>query len=163
MKKILSFSLYLIFPVITFFAVFLIYASFKDFEPKETVILFKSENPDLLSDTATYSIITWDIGYCALGKEASFIYDGGKDITIPENKVKENILKIKEILSENKQNDFILLQEVDKDSKRSYYFNEFDTISNLFLNRHSVYGKNYDVFFVPSPPQKPEGKINSGL
>ena len=163
MKKLLKFLLYLIIIFVLAFGVFLIYASINDYKPEEKITVMKSENPDVLSDTITFSIINWNIGYCGLNKEMDFFYDGGKNVRPSEEKVKENIQGVKSYLQKNQNTDFILLQEVDKHSKRSYYFNEFDTIAGMFPERTSVYGKNYDVFFVPSPPTDPMGKVNSGL
>jgi len=59
--------------------------------------------------------------------------------------------------------DFILLQEVDQDSKRSYHINEFQEIEDQFSGYASSFGKNYDVGFVPIPVTEPMGKVNSGL
>ena len=163
MKKILKSILYVIIILIVAFAVFLIYASSDDYKPDEKITVLTSDNPDLLSDTTEYSLMIWNIGYCGLNKEMDFFYDGGKNVRPSEEKVKENIQGVKSFLLQNQNTDFILIQEVDKHSKRSYYFNEFDTIANAFPERTCVYGKNYDVFFVPTPPTDPMGKVNSGL
>ena len=55
------------------------------------------------------------------------------------------------------------MQEVDKKSKRSYRINEYDSIKNAFTKYQSFFGKNYDVFLVPTPPLSPYGKVLSGL
>lgn len=163
MKKLLKFLLFFTIIVIVAFAAFLIYASINDYKPEEKITVLTPENPDLLSDTTKYSIMIWNIGYCGLNKEMDFFYDGGENVRPSKDKVKENIHGVKSFLQKNKNTDFILLQEADKHSKRSYFFNEFDTIANIFKERTSVYGKNYDVFFVPTPPSDPLGKVNSGL
>ncbi len=163
MKKLFKFILYIIITVLVAFAVFLIYASINDYKPEEKINIFSSDNPDLLSDTTVYSLTTWNIGYCGLNKEMDFFYDGGKQVRPSEKKVKNNIQGVKLFLQENKKTDFILIQEVDKHSKRSYFFNEYDTIADLFSERTSVYAKNYDVFFVPTPLTDPMGKVNGGL
>ncbi len=163
MKKFLKFLIYSVVVIIIAFGIFLVYASISDYKPDEKITVFTSKNSDLLNDTTTYTLITWNIGYCGLNKEMDFFYDGGENVRPSEQKVKENIQGVKKVLQKNKNTDFILLQEVDKKSKRSYYFNEFDTIAGIFPDRTSVYGKNYDVFFVPSPPNEPMGKVNGGL
>ena len=163
MKKLLKFLLYIIIIAVAAFAVFLIYASIDDYKPKEKINIFNSENSDLLSDTTKYSLMIWNIGYCGLNKEMDFFYDGGKQVRPSEEKVKENIQGVKQFIQNNLNTDFILFQEVDKHSRRSYYFNEFDTIANIFSDRTSTYGKNYEVFFVPTPPADPMGEVNSGL
>lgn len=59
--------------------------------------------------------------------------------------------------------DFILLQEVDQDSKRSYHINEYQSIQDLFKGYNSSFGMNYKVGFVPIPVTEPMGKVRSGL
>ena len=50
-----------------------------------------------------------------------------------------------------------------KKSKRSYYLNEFDTISSQLANHLAFFGTNYKVFFVPQPVTEPMGKVLSGV
>lgn len=163
MKKILKALIFIIILAVVTFAIFLIYATINDYKPEEKVIVFETESSDLIDKGTEISLMIWNIGYCGLDKEMDFFYDGGKKVRPSEETVKENIQGIKYFLSENKNTDFILLQEVDKGSKRSYNFNEFDTIANIFPERNCTYGKNYDVFFVPTPPTEPMGKVNGGL
>lgn len=163
MKKVIKFLLLIVVIVVIAFAFFLIYATLNDYKPEEKITVFKSESPDLVEFKSEISLIIWNIGYCGLNKEMDFFYDGGKNVRPSEEKVKDNIQGVKSYLSKNENVDFLLLQEVDKDSKRSYNFNEFDTIANMFKERNSTYGKNYDVFFVPTPPTDPMGSVNGGL
>ncbi len=163
MKKLLKYFLYLIIFAVAAFAVFLIYATIDDYKPDETTLVFESEKPDLLSDTSVLSLMIWNIGYCGLNKEMDFFYDGGENVRPSEEKVKENLQGVKQFIQTNKNIDFILFQEVDRDSKRSYHFNQFDTIAQMFPDRNSTYGINYDVFFVPTPPAEPMGSVDGGL
>ncbi len=59
--------------------------------------------------------------------------------------------------------DFIMLQEVDRNSKRSYHINETKLIEDQFQGYHSSFGMNYKVDFVPIPVTEPMGKVESGL
>jgi len=59
--------------------------------------------------------------------------------------------------------DFILLQEVDRDSKRSYHQNQLESIGQVFSGCKTYFGVNYDVSFVPIPVSNPMGKVESGL
>jgi len=163
MKKIFKFLIYIIIILIAAFAVFLIYATLTDYKPDEKTIVFESENPELLSDTSQFNLLIWNIGYCGLNKEMDFFYDGGRKVRPENEKVYENLQKVKNILTEYKSSDFILLQEVDKNSKRSYGMNQFDSIAVIFPNKTAFYGLNYDVFFVPTPPGEPMGRVDGGL
>lgn len=163
MKKILKYLLYFVIIAVSAFAFFLIYATIDDYQPDETSLIFESEKPDLLSDTSELSLMIWNIGYCGLNKEMDFFYDGGKNVRPLKEKVKDNIHGVKLFLQENMNTDFILFQEIDRDSKRSYHFNQFDTIADMFPDRNCTYGVNYDVFFVPTPPTDPMGSVDGGL
>ena len=48
----------------------------------------------------------------------------------------------------DKSNDFILLQEVDRNSKRSYFTNEFENISTILSSHSNVFAENFyrDLF-----------------
>lgn len=59
--------------------------------------------------------------------------------------------------------DFILIQEIDKDSKRSYYINQFQKAFDTLGNYKAVFGKNYDVKFVVMPLLEPMGKVVGGI
>lgn len=106
-------------------------------------------------------VLTFNTGYCGLGRDQDFFMDGGSMVR-PENKeiVQENMNGILSELA--RQNaDIYLLQEVDFDSYRSYYVNQADTYRHgLSLNMAVAY--NYKCDFVPFP-WPPLGKVESSL
>ncbi|RLD80828.1 MAG: endonuclease/exonuclease/phosphatase family protein [Bacteroidetes bacterium] len=163
MKKVLKVILYLILVIVLIFAGLIITAIVTDYKPAETVEVFKSENTDVISDTLEFSIVNWNIGYCGLDASMDFFYDGGTHVRPPEENVKKSLNAVIDYLKDQENTDFFLLQEIDKKSKRSYRINQFDTLQNTFPTYHSFFGKNYDVFFVPTPPTEPYGKVVSGL
>jgi endonuclease/exonuclease/phosphatase family metal-dependent hydrolase len=59
--------------------------------------------------------------------------------------------------------DFIMLQEVDTASARSYYTNQYREISNILGSFNSIFVKNYDVYYVPLPIFNPMSRVVSGL
>lgn len=163
MKKIIKLLLYIFLALIIAFALFLLYSTITDYTPEEKEILQENKASDVIDKKSEISLMLWNIGYCGLNKEMDFFYDGGKKVRPSEQQVLKNIEGVKSYLAKNDNIDFIMLQEVDKHSKRSYYTNQFDTISNLFNNKYYSFAKNYDVFFVPTPPTDPMGKVKSGL
>jgi endonuclease/exonuclease/phosphatase family metal-dependent hydrolase len=92
-----------------------------------------------------------------------FFYDGGTSVFTPKLKCINNLREVEKFLKQNDSSDFILIQEVDKGSKRSYYINEYDSLTNVLKNHSAFFAKNYDVFFVPVPPATPMGKVLSGI
>lgn len=141
----------------------IVYALISDYKPGEKEIVFSSESPDKINDTLELSLLTWNIGYCGLDKEMDFFYDGGTKVKTPETKCIDNLLQVKKFLKQNDSIDFILIQELDKGSKRSYYINEYDTLVKTMDRHFPFFATNYNVFFVPVPPTDPMGKVLSGL
>jgi endonuclease/exonuclease/phosphatase family metal-dependent hydrolase len=162
-KKMLKILLIVISIFVIGFIGLIVYAVFSDYKPDEKVVVFSSENPDKINDTLELSLLTWNIGYCGLDKEMDFFYDGGTKVRTPELKCIDNLHEVQRFLKQNDSIDFILIQELDKRSKRSYYINEFDSLSKVMVRYHSFFAKNYDVFFVPVPPADPMGKVLSGI
>ncbi|MFP4024962.1 MAG: endonuclease/exonuclease/phosphatase family protein [Thiohalospira sp.] len=161
--KILKYLIRTLLVLIVLFVLFLIYASVSDFKPdiKETIL--QSENPDTIDISKSLSFMIWNIGYSGLGDDMDFFYDGGKQVRTTKERTQQNFNFIKDFLGQNDTLDFILLQEVDIHSRRSYRINQYDSLINL-LNRHlSFFATNYDVKFVPSPVTNPLGRVKSGL
>jgi endonuclease/exonuclease/phosphatase family metal-dependent hydrolase len=162
-KKILKTLLVVIVLVVAGFVGIIAYAIISDYKPKEKEIISANEKVEILNDSLEFSLITWNIGYCGLDKDMDFFYDGGKKVFTPEKMCINNLLAVKEFLKQNNSTDFIFLQEVDKDSRRSYNINEYDSLTKSLNGYFPSFAKNYDVFFVPVPPAAPMGKVLSGL
>jgi len=92
-----------------------------------------------------------------------FFKDGGKKVITTEDNCRENVSGIADFLLRNDTIDFIFIQEIDKDSKRSYHVNEYEKISKNLKGYNPYFAMNYDVFFVPVPPSEPMGKVVSGI
>jgi endonuclease/exonuclease/phosphatase family metal-dependent hydrolase len=162
-KKILKILMIVLLLLVAGFAGLIAYAVITDYKPNKKEIVFTGEKTETLNDTMELSIITWNIGYCGLDKEMDFFYDGGTKVFTPKAKCIKNLLAVEEFLKQNDSADFIFIQELDKGSKRSYYINEYDSLTAVLKNHVPFFGKNYDVFFVPVPPSSPMGKVLSGL
>lgn len=108
-------------------------------------------------------LYTWNIGYCGLGKEMDFFYEGGKMVR-PEKKLYERYRDgiIYQLTTLNRL-DFILLQEVDEDSKRSYGDNQLERFKATFKEDEAAFAVNYQTRFVPLPLFNPMGNVKSGL
>ena len=107
------------------------------------------------------SVLSWNVGYAALGRESDFFMDGGTQ-TRPESRgvVEKNLAGIVErIGAENA--DFTILQEVDSGSTRSFGVKETQEIANA-TGLVNAYALNYKCAFVPFP-WPPLGKVSSGL
>jgi endonuclease/exonuclease/phosphatase family metal-dependent hydrolase len=165
MKKILKLLLWTILVLVMAFVGFVAYISLNDYKPESETVVFENANDDglVLSDSMQISLFSWNLGYCGLNKEMDFFYSGGTQVYPESEVVFNNIQGVKAEMQKRPKVDFMLFQEVDKASTRSYFTNQVDTLSNLFSNYHADFGTNYLVPYVPIPVSKPMGAVNSGL
>lgn len=163
LKIILKISLLIIAILLAGFIGLLVYAKITDFKPVEKEIIAQHENPSVLNDSLIISLLTWNIGYAGLDKEMDFFKDGGTKVITPEYNYLNNIAGIGDFLLKNDTVDFIMIQEIDRDSKRSYYDDQYKKVADILPNYYPAFAKNYDVFFVPAPPSNPMGKVVSGI
>jgi len=110
----------------------------------------------------TFKVISWNIGYGALGDNADFFMDGGTSVmTASEERVAQNMQQITSVLA-GEDADFIFLQETDRDSARSWHIDEAAMLQEAFPAYSSAFAYNFKVPFVPYPVP-PIGKVESGL
>ncbi len=134
-----------------------------DYQPDEFSVVSVEENiSGKLIGKDEISILTWNIGYGSLGSSEDFFLDGGSKVR-PDDKlvVTDNLERITKVIKEADV-DFVMLQELDRDSKRSYYIDQYETLSGELNGYSKSFSKNYDVDFVPIP-FPPTGKIVAGL
>ena len=161
--KVIRPLLYAILTLVGVFLLFLLYATLDDYKPDEVIVQETGCEPDQLADSLEIDLVIWNIGYAGLDASMDFFYDGGKQMRPGREGVMRNLEGIGNTLELFRGFDFILLQEVDQDSKRSYHFNEFGKIQEQFPEYQGNFGKNYDVSFVPIPVTEPMGGVLSGL
>lgn len=129
-----------------------------------SVITNTSQKP--ISTDKSFKVLTWNIGYGALGDNADFFMDGGTQVkSATKERVQENLTNIGEEISNN-QADVVLLQEVDYKAHRSYNINEIDTLTSIINNKNqpynSAFANNFKVSFVPYPIP-PIGNVDAGI
>lgn len=119
----------------------------------EEVILLEKE----------YTIITQNLGFGAYTRDFTFFMDGGKQswAESPES-VKECISKATDTVS-SFDPDFILFQEVDIDSTRSYHIDQYAMLSEAFSGFSRIKAINYDSAFLMYPLTQPHGSSYSSL
>jgi endonuclease/exonuclease/phosphatase family metal-dependent hydrolase len=172
-KMVFKLVAWLILLVLLYVAGVLLYGTVRDFKPDNLIDLKPAKNassPEIQDSILTFTI--WNIGYGGLGAEANFFFDGGnmffsgdRMVRSSEENVEKYIAGI-EAYVKNNASDFMLFQEVDYASKRSYFKNQFERISGLLPDYSAVFAVNYQVDWVPLPifqPWKAYGQTNSGL
>lgn len=167
MKKLLKFiGLFLI--VLIFVAGSLLgYLTVDEYKPDDIEDLeIKGDAPEKIEAGKESTIMTWNVGYGALGDNADFFMDGGKKVYSSEKeRVEENLAAISdEITAVNP--DILFLQETDRSSSRSYFIDEFQAIidgsGSRATNGQSSFAPNFKVAFIPLPIP-PIGKAYAGI
>ena len=172
-KRIVQIIGFLLLINIIFVAGILILGTMNDFEPAAIIPLEAKQNATqkTISDS-TLSFITWNIGFGGLGKESDFFlstesiyWSSTKEIITDQKNIEKNVAGILEFMQKNVA-DFFLLQEVDANSKRSYFTDEFSEISQQKPGYASFFAANYNIPRNPIPfyqPWNTYGKVLSGL
>ena len=114
----------------------------------------------------TVDIVSWTIGFAALGDNADFFMDGGNMVKpSTKERVQENIEAVTGYLAEESA-DIVLLQEVDENATHSYYMDERAMIAlgleQAGLSYENRLAYNFKTLFVPYPIP-PIGKVQSGI
>ncbi|MBQ7373288.1 MAG: endonuclease/exonuclease/phosphatase family protein [Clostridia bacterium] len=110
-----------------------------------------------------YSILTYNIGFCAYLPDFGFFMDGG---TESRAKSKESVLDTLNSINEligGLNPDFIMLEEVDEKATRSYKVNQREYFENKFLSYDSVFAVNYDSSYLFYPFFEPHGASKAGM
>jgi endonuclease/exonuclease/phosphatase family metal-dependent hydrolase len=155
---IAMFGLYVVF--------MLVYGTITDYKPPQEQTLQTYLPSETLANDSVYTFMLWNIGYGGLGAEADFFYDGGSMVRSKRAWVDSYMKGIKDfVASYAEEVDFFLLQEVDSNSKRSYFINQFEEIGKTLPYHSRTFATNYKVRFVPMPltSVSPMGKVHSGL
>ena len=201
-KKILKIIAIILGVFVAAFALLLVFLSVTEYKPKdrEAVEVIVPADPTaqdgeqadasstsepVLSKGDSLSLISWNIGYGALGDNADFFMDGGKSVnTATEDRLQQNLTGIALYLQAQSP-DVLFLQEIDRDSARSHHVNEYSGLLSLLNADRAVrqaglaipgqeagenglslyqasFANNFLVKFLPYPIP-PIGKVDSGL
>ena len=115
-----------------------------------------------LPQNAELKILSWNIGYAGLGAGSDFVLDGGENMRAADKATVQKYLAGISATMKAENYDFILLQEVDLNSSRTYRINEAEALAS----GQSFFAPNYRCLYVPNPNTyfiDPFGKIDSGL
>ncbi len=170
-KKILKGLGIILLTIVLVFAGFLGYMTMKDYRPAplENVELICAGTDSIktgayaISLEDTLSFYTWNIGYGGLGAEQDFFFDGGKMVRPSKELNQKYMNEIMANIQSMDSVDFMLFQEVDKSSKRSYFQDQVKAIIEACPRYCSGYATNYKSQFVPQPVSNPYGRCFGGI
>ena len=160
-KKIVKTTGLILLALVLLLAAAVGYLTVREYRPEPQEQINVPEGTEMLSKEEALTVISYNTGYAGLSKDEDFFMDGGSKVR-PESKdlVQQNLEGIASILKEEAA-DVYFLQEVDRDSKRSYYIDEQAFYEDA-LGLPAVFACNFKCDFVPYP-LPPIGKVNSGL
>ena len=123
-----------------------------------------SSGADAKAETGkVYTAVTQNLGFGAYTQDFTFFMDGGTESWAEsEESVIECINKGAQT-AEKYNPDFILFQEVDFDSTRSYHVNQRQMLEEHFSSFSSAFAVNYDSAFLMYPFNQPHGTSRAGI
>lgn len=145
---------------------FFVYYTLTEFSPaiKAKPLLQGTGMPkDATLQKQDFTIASWNIGYAGLGQDMDFFYDGGKRVRPNIEEYNRYSHGVRKVIASFSPIDFILLQEIDIHSKRSWFHNQFAEYSEELPGHVHSFVPNYKTRFVPFPLHDPMGEVLSGL
>lgn len=123
-----------------------------------------SSGADTKAETGkVYTAVTQNLGFGAYTQDFTFFMDGGtQSWAESEESVIECINKGAETVKTFSP-DFILFQEVDFDSTRSYHVDQQKMLSDAFSDYSNTFAINYDSAFLMYPLTEPHGTSRAGI
>lgn len=130
-------------------------------------------NKEVLKVNENYNMATYNIGFGAYSQDYTFFLDTGYDINEKETCGYYSTARSKEEVNFNVNGaidtiegldlDFVLLQEVDVKSTRSYKINQNDMFKESLSEYDNVFAINFDTAYLPYPLYDMHGKSLAGL
>ena len=111
----------------------------------------------------TYTVVTQNLGFGAYTQDFTFFMDGGTESWGRSKESVENCIRTGAQTVKDLSPDFVLFQEVDFDSDRSYHTDQREWLKEAFPDMNSVCAVNYHSAFLAYPFSQPHGKSNSSL
>ena len=167
MKKILRIIGVILLVFVIIVAGVIGFLTIDEYKPEDVETLEISGNPgEKIATGKDITMMTWNIGYGALGDNADFFMDGGKMVYSSDKaRVISNLENIGDVI-DSEAPEILFLQEADRDSSRSYHIDELEYLKNEITGTVSFYQStfayNFKVFYVPLPVP-PIGKVEAGL
>lgn len=147
--------------------------SYERIEDNYNQEIIQNSEINTVEQNTELSIVSYNIGFGAYSQDYSFFLDKSVTKDGKKNTGDSGCAKSKaEVLFNtngainvlDKLNpDFILLQEVDLNSTRSFHVNQYEMINTYFTDYDSTFALNFHTAFLPYPLHDMHGESNAGL
>ena len=161
--KILKKLLLMLLVFVLAFIFFVGYIIITDFNPEDVEAGQILSDNDITLTGTTFTVTTFNIGYCGLDDEQDFFLDGGTMSRSSSKEQTETNLSNIESFIETQNSDFYFLQEVDVKGTRSFNVNQQQSILTYFEDYSATYSYNFKAKWIPIPIFSPLGSAYSGL
>lgn len=106
-------------------------------------------------------VLVWNIQFSA-NREQQFFYDGGEAVSVPPIQVERTLDRMARFINAQ-QPDIVLLQEVDRDSRRTGRLDQHAMLrERLDLPCHTA-ASYHRAAYVPVPSHEPMGRVDMNL
>ena len=163
----------LLFVYLFYMCIVLIHGTINDYQPPERQLLpIESQQSTSILQDSVISLLTWNIGYAGLGAQSNFFYHGSGFFWSGDKMVHSSKTQVDQYFSgitkflQSHPADIYLVQEIDRNSNRSYNLDQYNELQNALASKTSIYAPNFRVRRVPIPILEPwnvYGKAESGL
>ncbi len=110
-----------------------------------------------------YKIVSYNVGFGAYTPDFGFFMDGGTESRAASAESVKKVFDGITAFLKSEDPDFMMIEEVDIDSTRSYHVDQQTILEKAFPGYDSVFGCNYDSPFLFYPIFEPHGKSVSGI
>lgn len=169
MKKLLKIllTLLLIFVLIVGAYLAYVFIAYHRIDDNQILTITPAEGTSPTAESGTpYRIVSWNIGFGAYEDDYGFFMDGGtQSWAWSEERLAANLQNIGRKLADEDA-DFLLVQEIDTDSTRSYHIDEYRMLNDILGGCRSynrVFAQNYDSPFLFYPLTQPHGASKAGI
>ncbi len=176
MKKVLKILLVIVLIPIVLMASYIGYMQvgyYRIEDNKDLSEKIQSNNENVMTIGKEYTIVTSNIGFGAYDHDFEFFMDkgvmlDGTEVTGTMSRASSKEASIKnstgsaEVVAEY-QPDFVLMQEVDTNSTRSYYVDQRDVVNSVLKGYANVHDLNMHTSYLILPLSEPHGYCEAGL
>lgn len=160
-KTLLSLLLVFVFTVVGYISYILI--SYSRIEDNEILTPLETGISDSVKTETEYTALIYNIGFGAYTPEFTFFMDGGEKSWAESEESVINCINGAIDTVKQYSPDFIMLQEVDFDSTRSYHIDQRRMLRDAFSDYSSSFAINYHSAFLMYPFTEPHGASNAGI
>ena len=137
--------------------------SYSRIEDNQSITPVKSGVDESVKVGESYSALIQNLGFGAYTQDFTFFMDGGTQSWAESEQSVLSCIDAAAQKAEEFKADFILFQEVDTDSTRSYHTNQREILEKRFGSYSSAFAVNYHSAFLMYPFTQPHGASNSGI